>query len=43
MRLVEEGYMRLDVPLATYLPGTPRTWAGVTIRQLLKHVHGLRT
>ena len=43
MLLVERGRVRLDAPLATYLPelqGTPT--AGVTVRQLLTHTSGLR-
>ncbi len=43
MLLVERGRVRLDAPVATYLPelqGTPT--AGVTVRQLLTHTSGLR-
>jgi CubicO group peptidase (beta-lactamase class C family) len=43
MLLVEQGTVRLDAPVATYLPefrddGT----AGITVRQLLTHTSGLR-
>ena len=43
MLLVERGRVRLDAPVATYLPelqGTPT--ARVTVRQLLAHTSGLR-
>jgi len=43
MLLVERGRVRLEAPVATYLPelqGTPT--AGVTVRQLLAHTSGLR-
>ena len=43
MLLVERGRVRLDAPVATYLPelqGTPT--AAVTVRQLLTHTSGLR-
>src|SRR5205823_13238976 len=43
MLLVERGRVRLDAPVATYLPELQgsRT-AGVTVRQLLAHSSGLR-
>src|SRR5207237_6726953 len=43
MLLVERGRVRLEAPVATYLPelrGTPT--AGVTVRQLVAHTSGLR-
>jgi CubicO group peptidase (beta-lactamase class C family) len=40
MQLVEAGRVRLDEPLATYLPDAPHA-AEVTIRQLLTHTSGL--
>ncbi len=40
MQLVEAGRVRLDAPLATYLPRAPHA-SEVTIRQLLTHTSGL--
>ena len=43
MLLVERGRVRLDAPVATYLPELQGTsTAGVTVRQLLTHTSGLR-
>jgi CubicO group peptidase (beta-lactamase class C family) len=41
--LVEDGKLRLDDPIRTYLPAAPRTWAPITLRQLLNHTSGLPT
>jgi CubicO group peptidase (beta-lactamase class C family) len=41
MKLAEEGKVRLDDPVATYLPETPPTWSAITIRHLLTHTAGL--
>lgn len=42
MRLVEEGRLDLDAPVATYLPGFERRGkARVTLRHLLLHTSGL--
>ncbi len=43
MLLVERGQVRLDAPVARYLPGfdAPGT-EGITVRQLLTHTSGLR-
>jgi CubicO group peptidase (beta-lactamase class C family) len=43
MLLVERGHVRLDAPVATYVPefSAPGT-AGITVRQLLTHTSGLR-
>ncbi len=41
MKLVEEGKVRVDDPVSTYLPGTPATWSAITIRHLLTHTAGL--
>jgi CubicO group peptidase (beta-lactamase class C family) len=43
MVLVEEGKVRLDEPVGTYLTGTPDTWKGITVRHLLTHTAGLPT
>jgi CubicO group peptidase (beta-lactamase class C family) len=43
MWLVERGQVRLDAPVATYLPEfTAPGTAGVTVRHLLTHTSGLR-
>ncbi|HEX8031985.1 MAG TPA: exo-beta-N-acetylmuramidase NamZ domain-containing protein, partial [Vicinamibacterales bacterium] len=43
MTLVEEGRIRLNDPVASYLPGFERYGkAGITIRHLMTHVSGLR-
>ncbi len=41
MKLVEDGRLALDEPVATYLPGTPAGWSGMTLRHLLSHTSGL--
>lgn len=41
MLLVEDGKLRLDESVRTYLPDAPRTWAPITVRQLLDHTSGL--
>lgn len=41
MLLVEDGKLRLDESVRTYLPDAPRTWAPITVRQLLNHTSGL--
>jgi len=41
LALVEDGRLRLDAPLSTYLPGL-RVDTSVTVRQLLDHTSGLR-
>jgi D-alanyl-D-alanine carboxypeptidase len=40
LQLVEEGRLRLDDPVSTYVPGF-RYARGVTIRQLLNHTSGI--
>lgn len=41
MLLVEDGKLRLDESVRTYLPDAPRAWAPITVRQLLNHTSGL--
>lgn len=41
MMLVEEGRVGLDERISTYLPGVPKTWAGITVRHLLTHSSGI--
>ena len=43
MVLVEDGKVKLDEPIATYLPGSPDTWTAMTVRHLLTHTAGLPT
>jgi len=43
MLLVEDGKIRLDDSIRTYLPETPPSWQPITIRQLLNHTSGLPT
>lgn len=40
MMLVEEGKLRLDDPIGNYLPGSPKSWRGITLRHLLSHTGG---
>lgn len=42
MLLVEDGKLKLDEPVGTYLPGAPETWKGITVRHLLTHTGGVR-
>src|SRR5262249_33909833 len=41
MLCVERGEIRLDAPVAEYVPAAPATWAGITIRHLATHTSGL--
>ena len=41
MILVEEGRIRLDEKVSTYLADTPSAWSAVTIRHLLTHTSGI--
>ncbi|MBO9710822.1 MAG: serine hydrolase [Caulobacter sp.] len=41
LRLVDDGKVALDDPVAKYLPSLPQAWAGVTIRMLLSHTSGV--
>lgn len=40
MMLVEDGEIRLDDPITTYLQDAPPSWRRVTIRELLSHTAG---
>ncbi|HWA83772.1 MAG TPA: serine hydrolase domain-containing protein, partial [Fimbriimonadaceae bacterium] len=42
MMLVEEGKIKLDAPISTYLDDTPEAWKGITVRNLLSHTGGLK-
>ncbi len=41
MLLVEDGKLKLDEPIGSYLPGTPESWKAMTVRHLLTHTGGL--
>ncbi|KFF23021.1 serine hydrolase domain-containing protein [Chryseobacterium sp. JM1] len=41
MQLVEQGKIKLDAPVSTYLSGLPAEWQKITIDQLLTHISGL--
>jgi CubicO group peptidase (beta-lactamase class C family) len=41
MALIEEGRVRVDASIRTYLPEVPAAWAPVTIRHCLSHTSGL--
>src|SRR5260370_24732125 len=41
MLLVEEGKVRLDAPISTYIENTPASWSDVTVRHLLTHTSGI--
>src|SRR5437868_4158473 len=41
MMLVEEGKVRLDAPIPTYIENAPPSWSAVTVRHLLTHTGGL--
>jgi CubicO group peptidase (beta-lactamase class C family) len=40
--LQQDGKLRLDDPVAKYLPGTPAAWKRVTLRHLLNHTSGIK-
>lgn len=42
MMLVEEGKVRLDEKLPTYVSGLPEAWANATVRHLLTHTSGIK-
>lgn len=42
LRLVEEGKLRLDEDIRTYLPEFPDKGKKITVRQLLNHTSGIR-
>lgn len=43
MLLVEDGKLKLDAPISTYLPNTPDVWKDVTVRHLLTHTSGVKS
>ncbi len=43
MMLVEEGKIRLEEPIRTYLTDLPEAWGKVTVRNLLNHTSGIKS
>lgn len=41
MLLAQEGKLKVDDPVRTFLPDAPETWGGITLRHLLSHTAGL--
>jgi CubicO group peptidase (beta-lactamase class C family) len=41
LQLQDEGKLRVEDPLVKYLPGAPKSWANITIAELLGHTAGL--
>jgi len=41
MQLVEQGKINLSEEISSYLPGLPKQWQRVTVRELLTHTSGL--
>ena len=41
LMLVEQGRLRLDDPIARYLPEGRQRWKGITVRHLLNHTSGI--
>ena len=39
--LVEDGKVKLDDPISTYLARTPPAWSAITVRHILTHTSGL--
>jgi len=41
LMLQEDGKLKLSDPISRYIPDVPKSWAGVTLAQLLGHVSGI--
>jgi CubicO group peptidase (beta-lactamase class C family) len=41
MQLVQDGKVKLDEPIGTYLPSLPEAWRAATVRQYLNHTSGV--
>lgn len=41
--LVQDGKIRLDEKISSYLPGTPDVWSNITVRHLLTHTSGIKS
>lgn len=42
MMLVEDGKLKLDEKISTYLPKMPDVWKDITVRHLLTHTSGIK-
>jgi CubicO group peptidase (beta-lactamase class C family) len=42
MMLAAENRLKLDDPIARYVPGAPDSWSNITLRHLLTHTAGLK-
>ncbi|WP_158409237.1 serine hydrolase domain-containing protein [Fimbriimonas ginsengisoli] len=42
MRLAEQGKVKIDEPISTYLADAPESWHAITVRNLLNHTGGLK-
>ncbi len=40
-RLIDQGHIRLDAPISTYLPDLPEAFGAITVNQLLHHRAGV--
>lgn len=43
MVLVEDGKVKLDESIRTYLPKAPKTWQPITVRHMLTHTSGINS
>jgi CubicO group peptidase (beta-lactamase class C family) len=41
MTLVEDGKIKLDESIRTYLPKAPKSWQSITVRNVLNHTSGM--
>lgn len=41
LQLVEDGKLKLNAPISSYLKDIPETWKSVTVQQLLSHTSGI--
>ncbi len=41
LMLAEDGKLSIDDPVSKYVEGTPESWKGITLRQLLGHQSGI--
>lgn len=41
MQLVQDGKVKLDEPIGTYLPSLPAAWRAATVREYLNHTSGV--
>jgi CubicO group peptidase (beta-lactamase class C family) len=41
MQLVQDGRVKLDEPMGTYLPTLPEAWRAATVREYLNHTSGV--